>query len=107
MTLQKMAILFLVHLIICETSTYWRWHAEILMAEWFKAPIICSLGLVNKLLLRDDDDLDHFMNTVVKEALEIPAEVTWGGQSGDVFDYLSEDFMKPATEVGMYISEQF
>ncbi|XP_021913833.1 retinoid-inducible serine carboxypeptidase-like isoform X2 [Zootermopsis nevadensis] len=62
-------------------------------------PITSFRGLVNKLLLRDDDDLDHFMNTVVKEALEIPAEVTWGGQSGDVFDYLSEDFMKPATEV--------
>jgi hypothetical protein len=68
--------------------------------------ILCSLGLINKLLLRDDDDLDHFMNTLVKETLEIPEEVTWGGQSNDVFSSLYEDFMKPATKVGMYRLEQ-
>jgi hypothetical protein len=55
---------------------------------------------VRKLLLRDDASLDKLMNTVVKETLRIPTAVTWGGQSGDVFDYLYEDFMKPATSVG-------
>jgi len=56
---------------------------------------------VRKLLLRDDASLDNLMNTVVKETLEIPKTVTWGGQSGAVFTKLYEDFMKPATSVGM------
>jgi hypothetical protein len=58
-------------------------------------------------LLRDDATLDHFMNTFIKEALGIPDNVTWGGQSDDVFSYLSEDFMKPVTSVGKYKLEQF
>jgi len=41
------------------------------------------------------------MNTIVKETLEIPTAVTWGGQRNDVFSNLYEDFMKPATSVGM------
>jgi hypothetical protein len=52
-------------------------------------------------LQRDDAALDNLMNTVVKETLGIPTAVTWGGQSGDVFSKLYEDFMKPATSVGM------
>lgn len=47
------------------------------------------------------------MNTFVKEALAIPENVTWGGQSNAVFSSLSEDFMKPVTSVGMYKLEQF
>jgi hypothetical protein len=69
--------------------------------------VVCVLGLINKLLLRDDEDLDNFMNTVVKETLQIPEEIIWGGQSNDVFSALYEDFMKPATEVGMYRLDQF
>ncbi|XP_052754687.1 retinoid-inducible serine carboxypeptidase-like [Galleria mellonella] len=38
------------------------------------------------------------MNTVVKELLGIPENVTWGAQSGPVFSYLNEDFMKPVDE---------
>jgi hypothetical protein len=57
---------------------------------------------MRRLLLRDDADLDNLMNTIVKETLEIPEEVTWGEQSNAVFSHLSEDFMKPATHVGMY-----
>jgi len=56
---------------------------------------------LRKLLLRDDASLDNLMNTVVKETLVIPAAVTWGGQSNSVFSKLYEDFMKPATSVGM------
>lgn len=67
---------------------------------------MCSVGFMKKLLLRDDDSLDHLMNTLVKETLEIPENVTWGGQSNAVFNALYEDFMKPATEVGMYRLEQ-
>jgi hypothetical protein len=37
-------VLFSVYLIICETFMQGRWHSEVLMAEWFKAPILCSLG---------------------------------------------------------------
>jgi hypothetical protein len=47
------------------------------------------------------------MNTFVKEALGIPENVTWGGQSGDVFSYLSQDFMKPVTSVGKYKLQEF
>ncbi|KAG6456652.1 retinoid-inducible serine carboxypeptidase [Manduca sexta] len=43
-------------------------------------------------------NLDNLMNTIVKEALGIPQNVTWGSQSGPVFDYLRDDFMKPVTE---------
>lgn len=46
----------------------------------------------------DEWDLDVLMNTVVKEALNIPTNVTWGGQSNAVFNYLRADFMKPVTE---------
>lgn len=42
-------------------------------------------------------NLDQFMNTVIKEALNIPEHVTWGGQRDPVFDTLREDFMKPVT----------
>ncbi|KAL9296820.1 hypothetical protein ACSQ67_022716 [Phaseolus vulgaris] len=43
-----------------------------------------------------DDDLDKLLNGVIKKKLKIiPENVTWGGQSGDVFEYLSGDFMKP------------
>jgi len=56
---------------------------------------------MRKVLLRDDASLDNLMNTVVKETLQIPAAVTWGGQSNDVFSKLYEDFMKPVTSVGM------
>jgi hypothetical protein len=47
------------------------------------------------------------MNTFVKEALGIPENVTWGGQGGDVFSHLSQDFMKPVTSVGKYKLEEF
>ncbi|QCD88075.1 serine carboxypeptidase-like 51 [Vigna unguiculata] len=41
-------------------------------------------------------DLDTLLNGVIKKKLKIiPENVTWGGQSGEVFDFLSGDFMKP------------
>ncbi|CAJ2654548.1 serine carboxypeptidase-like 51 [Trifolium pratense] len=43
-----------------------------------------------------DDDIDTLLNGVIKKKLKIiPENVTWGGQSNDVFDYLQGDFMKP------------
>ncbi|KAK7312617.1 hypothetical protein VNO77_36601 [Canavalia gladiata] len=43
-----------------------------------------------------EGDLDELLNGVIKKKLKIiPENVTWGGQSGDVFTYLSADFMKP------------
>ncbi|BAT90485.1 Serine carboxypeptidase-like 51 [Vigna angularis] len=42
------------------------------------------------------DDLDTLLNGVIKKRLKIiPENVTWGGQSGAVFDSLAGDFMKP------------
>ncbi|XVE59464.1 hypothetical protein DITRI_Ditri05aG0048400 [Diplodiscus trichospermus] len=44
----------------------------------------------------DGVDLDSLMNGVIKKKLKIiPANVSWGGQSDDVFTYLAGDFMKP------------
>ena len=38
------------------------------------------------------------MNGEVRKKLGIPPEVTWGGQSNDVFEILAEDFMKPVID---------
>ncbi|XP_063701657.1 retinoid-inducible serine carboxypeptidase-like [Culicoides brevitarsis] len=46
-----------------------------------------------------DRVLSELMNSKVKQALRIPSNVTWGGQSGRVFSFLEGDFMKPCTEV--------
>ncbi|KAG8186687.1 hypothetical protein JTE90_014761 [Oedothorax gibbosus] len=41
------------------------------------------------------DTLSDLMNGPIRKKLnDIPKNVTWGGQSSDVFDTLSEDFMK-------------
>ncbi|GJX35442.1 serine carboxypeptidase-like protein 51 [Tanacetum coccineum] len=43
-----------------------------------------------------DGDLDTLMNGAIKKKLKIiPKDVTWGGQSDLVFEYLSGDFMSP------------
>lgn len=42
------------------------------------------------------DPLTELMNGPIRKKLRIiPGNVTWGGQSGEVFTYQSEDFMKP------------
>lgn len=45
------------------------------------------------------DPLDTLMNGYVKSYLGIPSSVTWGSQSGDVFNYQSGDFMKPVIDI--------
>ena len=40
------------------------------------------------------------MNGEVKNYLGIPSSVTWGAQSGAVFNYQSGDFMKPVVDIG-------
>lgn len=46
------------------------------------------------------DSLDDLMNGPIKDLLRIiPENVTWGGQSDAVFNALSEDFMKPVTDI--------
>ncbi|KEH29940.1 putative carboxypeptidase C [Medicago truncatula] len=43
-----------------------------------------------------DDALGTLLNGVIKKKLKIiPENVTWGGQSNEVFTYLEADFMKP------------
>lgn len=40
--------------------------------------------------------LNSLMNGPIRQKLKIiPNNVVWGGQAGDVFQYLSGDFMKP------------
>lgn len=44
----------------------------------------------------DSGGFDGLMNTVIKKKLGIiPKDVSWGDQSGDVFDALAGDFMRP------------
>ncbi|KAG1368300.1 hypothetical protein COCNU_14G007680 [Cocos nucifera] len=39
--------------------------------------------------------LDDLMNGIIKKKLKIiPKNVSWGGQSGDVFEFMVNDFMK-------------
>lgn len=45
-----------------------------------------------------NDPLDNLMNGDLKRKLNIPQNVTWGGQSEAVFNYLSGDFMNPVIE---------
>uniref|UniRef100_A0A0P4WJ86 Carboxypeptidase n=1 Tax=Scylla olivacea TaxID=85551 RepID=A0A0P4WJ86_SCYOL len=45
------------------------------------------------------DDLSTLMNGPIRDKLKvIPANITWGGQSKNVFEALSEDFMNPAVK---------
>jgi len=47
-----------------------------------------------------DESLDGLMNGPIREKLGIiPDDVTWGGQSDDVFDAQAGDFMKPVVHV--------
>lgn len=45
-----------------------------------------------------NDPLDSLMNGDLKRKLGVPDNVTWGGQSAAVFNYLSGDFMNPVVE---------
>jgi len=55
------------------------------------------------------DPLTALMNGKVRDKLQIiPNNVTWGGQSDDVFKYLSTDFMKPyIDQVDSLISQNY
>ncbi|XP_002737769.1 retinoid-inducible serine carboxypeptidase-like [Saccoglossus kowalevskii] len=46
----------------------------------------------------DNDALSNLMNGKIKDQLGIPKNVTWGGQSGEVFSTQAEDFMKPVVD---------
>jgi len=48
----------------------------------------------SKGMLDDEDKLNVLMNGPIKKKLQIPAGVTWGGQSGDVFYNLQGAFMQ-------------
>lgn len=56
----------------------------------------------------DDDDVEEYdadaklqalMRGAVADVLNIPKNVSWGSQSGAVFDTLAGDFMKPVTDI--------
>ena len=61
-------------------------------------------GILDRLYARHvaplyTDPLTELMNGVIRKKLGIiPPNVTWGGQSGDVFKNQSEDFMKPVID---------
>jgi serine carboxypeptidase 1 len=53
----------------------------------------------NMMLDQANDELTDLMNGKIREKLGIiPKDVTWGGQSGTVFDKQSADFMKPVID---------
>ncbi|XP_072043586.1 retinoid-inducible serine carboxypeptidase-like [Amphiura filiformis] len=63
-----------------------------------------KLSYLDKLFQRhvqplQSDDLAALMNGPIKEKLGIPDDVTWGGQSDEVFEALKEDFMKPVIDI--------
>uniref|UniRef100_H2Z5S9 Carboxypeptidase n=1 Tax=Ciona savignyi TaxID=51511 RepID=H2Z5S9_CIOSA len=69
-----------------------------------RSDTICYFTFYKKLIIEayaihvdayQADPLDTLMNGYVKNYLGIPASVTWGGQSNDVFNAQSGDFMKP------------
>lgn len=47
------------------------------------------------------DPLTEFMNGPFRQRMgqRVPSDVQWGGQSGDVFAALAEDFMRPVVDV--------
>ncbi|KAG7165380.1 Retinoid-inducible serine carboxypeptidase-like 1 [Homarus americanus] len=53
---------------------------------------------VGRLHQKLGDSLYDFMNGAQKEHWVIPDSVEWDGQGGNVFDQLSEDFMKPVVD---------
>lgn len=50
-----------------------------------------------------DDKLTILMNGPIKKMLKIPEKVIWGAQSGKVFTYQAEDFMKPVVDIVDYL----
>ncbi|XP_041363466.1 retinoid-inducible serine carboxypeptidase-like [Gigantopelta aegis] len=64
-----------------------------------------DLSIIEKLYARhvapfQNDDLSALMNGPIREKLKIiPKNVTWGGQSGEVFQHQQMDFMKPVTQI--------
>lgn len=49
------------------------------------------------------DKLTTLMNGPIKKMLKIPEKVMWGAQSGKVFTYQAEDFMKPVVDIVDYL----
>lgn len=43
--------------------------------------------------------LSELMNGPIKKKLNIPHNVTWGGQSGEVFSKMAGDFMRPVVDI--------
>ncbi|CAO2186478.1 unnamed protein product [Urochloa humidicola] len=53
-------------------------------------------GYLQSMAAEREGGFDGLMNTVIKKKLGIiPKDLSWGQQSGDVFDALAGDFMKP------------
>lgn len=48
----------------------------------------------------EDDALDDLMLGKVASALQIPPKIKWGSQSGNTFQTLGGDFMKPVIHIG-------
>ena len=48
----------------------------------------------------EEAKLARLMNGKVKNGLNLPKNVEWGGQRSETFNALTEDFLKPATDTG-------
>jgi serine carboxypeptidase 1 len=79
---------------ILETETS---SSSYVKAEKSGTPLQIGLRHLSKY---HSDPLATLMNGEIKKMLRIiPENVTWGGQSGKVFEALSEDFMKPVVRI--------
>jgi len=88
-------------------STYW-WGVQQNMAELFTN----GVNFYNFQHYDDylpEDQLTEIMEGEVRDKLKvIPPDVTWGGQSGQVFNFMGGDFMKTAVrEVDILLAEGY
>lgn len=54
----------------------------------------------------EEAKLARLMNGKVKLALNLPKTIEWGKQRSDTFNALTEDFLKPATDIGNHAKDK-
>jgi len=90
--------------VVLELSGGVNWYNVLKQSDQASSPLSSSTGMkkyrsMYSMLLGPDDELDDLMNGPVRKKLGvIPSNVTWGGQSAEVFSQQSGDFMKPVID---------
>ena len=84
-----------------DSVTTSQWQRQTFGAGLSSSKMSAAAHLASKhLKTYHSDPLSTLMNGPVKDMLRIiPKNVTWGGQSGQVFEALSDDFMRPVVRI--------